>query len=285
MPAALPPWILGSNPRAKNERRRRSFSTFAIHTIKRTAHLSEPVSLNVIVPCYNPPPGWEAALAQRFHALKDQLASVADKVGLIVVNDGSVRNVQAENVERLLSLAPGTNVVAYDLNRGKGYALRQGVAASEADLHLVTDTDFPYTFESMVRVAAVLREKGGIAAGNRDTAYYDKVPAFRRWLSRFLRWMLRHVLRQPIDDSQCGLKAFDNQGKAVFLETRIDRFLFDLEFLMLADGRVRITPVSVQLREGVTFSRVGWKILATEARNFLRLLLQNIFKKRRSNRE
>jgi glycosyltransferase involved in cell wall biosynthesis len=239
----------------------------------------------VIVPCYNPPNGWEAMLATRFQAFRAQFDPAAFTLGLIVVNDGSIRNVTDENIARLTALAPGTQIVRYEWNRGKGYALRQGVAASEADLHLVTDTDFPYTLESMARVASVLRERGGIAAGNRDTAYYQKVPAFRRWLSRFLRWMLRHVLRQPIDDSQCGLKAFDNAGKAVFLETRIDRFLFDLEFLMLANGRVQVTPVQVQLRDGVVFSQVGWKILAAEGKNFLRLLIQNIFKKRHSDGE
>jgi glycosyltransferase involved in cell wall biosynthesis len=239
----------------------------------------------VIVPCYNPPNGWEAVLAARFQAFQSQFDPAAYTLGLMVVNDGSTRNVADENMARLTALAPGTQIVRYSLNRGKGYALRQGVSASEADLHLVTDIDFPYTLESMARVAAVLRERGGIAAGNRDTAYYQKVPAFRRGLSRFLRWMLRYVLRQPIDDSQCGLKAFDNTGKAVFLETRIDRFLFDLEFLMLANGRVRVTPVQVQLRDGVVFSQVGWKILAAEGKNFLRLLIQNMFKKRPSNGE
>jgi glycosyltransferase involved in cell wall biosynthesis len=237
------------------------------------------------VPCYNPPNGWETLLAARFQDFQGQFDPAAFVLGLIVVNDGSTRNVTDENIARLRALAPGVQIVRYPQNRGKGYALRQGVAASEADLHLVTDTDFPYTLESMARVATVLRERGGIAAGNRDTAYYQKVPAFRRWLSRFLRWMLRHVLRQPIDDSQCGLKAFDNAGKAVFLETRIDRFLFDLEFLMLANGRVRVTPVLVQLRDGVVFSQIGWKILAAEGKNFLRLLIQNMFKKRHSNGE
>jgi len=100
------------------------------------------------------------------------------------------------------------------------------------------------------------------------------VPFFRRLLSRSLRWLLRNVLRQPIGDSQCGLKGFDEAGKEIFLETTIDRFLFDLEFLMLADGRVPVTPVPLELRAGVTFSKVGWKILATEGRNFLWLLLR-----------
>jgi glycosyltransferase involved in cell wall biosynthesis len=230
--------------------------------------------LNVIVPCYNPPDNWESALAARFEAFCRALGEVAQEVGLIVVNDGSPRNATDLNFKQLKEILPAVTVVSYATNRGKGYALRQGVAASTADFHLVTDADFPYTIESMVRVAEVLRAQGGIAAGNRDTAYYERVPPFRRWLSRALRWTLRHVLRQPIGDSQCGLKAFDNAGKAVFLDTTIERFLFDLEFLMLANGRVPVTPVPVELRVGVEFSKVGWRVLATEGGNFLKLLLR-----------
>lgn len=235
-----------------------------------------PVRLNIIVPCYNPPPGWAEALVERFLTLKNAVSDLAGETRLIVVNDGSSSVDSEFNFKRLSEILPEVNLVSYPGNRGKGYALRQGVAAKDADLYLVTDADFPYTIESMRRVVAMLKAEGGIAAGNRDTAYYDRVPAFRRWLSKGLRWLLRNVLRQPIGDSQCGLKAFDNQGKKIFLETSIDRFLFDLEFLMLASGRVRVTPVPVELREGVTFSKVGWKILATEGKNFLWLL----FKKR-----
>ncbi len=237
---------------------------------------SNTIRLHVIVPCYNPPEGWEAALAAKFLDFQKIIADLTAETSLIVVNDGSSRNSSESNFERLRSLAPGSQVVSYPDNRGKGYALRQGVAASDAEYCLVTDADFPYTLDSMRRVVEVLLAKGGIAAGNRDTAYYDRVPAFRRRLSKSLRWLLRNVLRQPIDDSQCGLKAFDKAGKAVFLETTIDRFLFDLEFLMLANGRVDVTPVPVELRSGVTFSHVGTRVLATEGGNFLKLFLRNI---------
>ncbi|MBK8196153.1 MAG: glycosyltransferase [Lewinellaceae bacterium] len=230
--------------------------------------------MNVIVPCYNPPEGWAEALVGRFTAFREAVSGWTGETGLIVVNDGSLSQTTDQNFKRLSELLPDIRIVSYPLNRGKGHALRQGVAASDADLHLVTDADFPYTIASMQQVARALRDHGGIAAGNRDTAYYDRVPVFRRWLSRALRWMLRNVLRQPVGDSQCGLKAFDNQGKKIFLETTIDRFLFDLEFLMLANGRVEVTPVPVELREGVMFSKVGWKILATEGRNFIWLLLR-----------
>lgn len=235
-----------------------------------------PVRLNIIVPCYNPPRDWAEALVERFLTLKNAVSDLAGETRLIVVNDGSASVDSELNFKRLSEILPEADLVSYPENRGKGHALRQGVAAKEADLYLVTDADFPYTIESMRRIIATLKTAGGIAAGNRDTAYYDRVPVFRRWLSKGLRWLLRNVLRQPIGDSQCGLKAFDNQGKKIFLETTIERFLFDLEFLMLANGRVPVTPVPVELREGVTFSKVGWSILATEGKNFLWLL----FKKR-----
>ncbi len=211
-------------------------------------------------------------MAARFTAFQTVIADLVDTVGLIVVNDGSIRNATALNFKQLQQILPEVQVVSYGENHGKGYALRQGVAVGQPDFYVVTDTDFPYTLESMRSVVEVLRARGGIAAGNRDTAYYEHVPLFRRWLSQALRWLLRNVLRQPIGDSQCGLKAFDQAGRGIFLETTIDRFLFDLEFLMLANGRIPVTPVPVQLRDGVVFSKVGWRILATEGRNFLWLL-------------
>ncbi|MBL7827383.1 MAG: glycosyltransferase, partial [Saprospiraceae bacterium] len=151
------------------------------------------MTLNIIVPCYNPPTGWEPALAQRFEHFKSTLNGMVAEVGLIVVNDGSARNANEENFNALKALIPGVQVVSYEENRGKGYALRQGVQRSEADFHLITDADFPYTLESMKRIVESLIKNGGIAAGNRDTAYYAHVPMFRRWISKILRWMLRNV--------------------------------------------------------------------------------------------
>jgi hypothetical protein len=58
------------------------------------------------------------------------------------------------------------------------------------------------------------------------------------------------------------------------LSTTIDRFLFDLEFLMLAKNKVKVTPVKVTLRDGVVFSKVGLKTLWVEGLNFLQILMK-----------
>ncbi len=232
------------------------------------------VRLHVVVPCYHPLLGWEQALATHFLDFSRAVAHRVDELRLIVVIDGASKTTDAGHVACLKVLLPEVILVDYPKNRGKGYALRQGVAHSDADYYVVTDADFPYTIKSMTRVVETLLEQGGIAAGNRDTTYYKRVPLFRKWLSQLLRWILRHILSQPIGDSQCGLKAFDRAGKVVFLQTTIDRFLFDLEFLMLANHQVQVTPVRVELRESVVFSTVGWSILLTEGRNFLWLLFR-----------
>jgi glycosyltransferase involved in cell wall biosynthesis len=220
--------------------------------------------------------GWERVLTDNFKQLEAEVADLPVNLRLAVVNDGSPRNVTATNIATLKQQLSTVQFIQYEQNRGKGYALREGVKATEADYYVVTDTDFPYTLVSMRRVIEVLLANGGVAAGNRNTDYYQKVPLFRKLLSKFLRFMLRNVLRIPVTDSQCGLKGFDNAGKAIFLKTTIDRFLFDLEFLMLTNGNVLVTPVPVELRSGVVFSKVGGKILLTEGRNFLTLFLRQM---------
>lgn len=230
--------------------------------------------LCIVVPCFNPSEAWGISFANRYRELTDRLASLPVSVSLTLVNDGYPNGARPAVLDQLPSLLPGMHLVSYEENRGKGYALRQGIAASEGDFYLITDADFPYTLESMAAVVEHLLQVGGIAAGNRDLAYYAHVPQFRKLLSKSLRWMLRNLLQLQVTDSQCGLKGFDRAGKAIFLETTIDRFLFDLEFLLLAKKRVHVDPVPVELRPGVVFSKVGWKILATEGRNFLNLFLR-----------
>lgn len=173
---------------------------------------------------------------------------------------------------------PDLTLIGYEENAGKGYALRQGVQQSNSDFYIFTDIDFPYTLESMLAVEQVLLEKGGIVAGHRDESYYGKVPWFRKVLSQGFRWFIKKLLNLPVEDSQCGLKGFDEAGKQFFMQTTVNRFLFDLEFLVVANGKVPVYAVPVQLKEGIVFTTMGVKILWREARNFLKILWRRLLK-------
>lgn len=191
-----------------------------------------------------------------------------------MVNDGSTQMVSEADFQLLQQAIPTITIISYSENRGKGYALRQGVEHSASDFYIFTDIDFPYTLESMLAVEEALLGQGGIAVGHRDQSYYGKVPLFRKLLSQSFRWFIKRLLSLPVEDSQCGLKGFNNAGKEVFLNTTVDRFLFDLEFLVLANGKVPVYAVPVQLKEGIEFTTMGAKILWTESRNFLKILLK-----------
>ena len=231
-------------------------------------------SINIIIPCYNPPASdWAKNIVQEFHALENLVSEF--ELGLIIVNDGSSKGVSEKDFTYLKENITTCQVVSYPINKGKGHALRQGAAVSVANFHIFTDVDFPYELFSIAEVIHALNEKKGIAAGYRNQSYYQKVPLFRKMLSIAFRSFIRFV-GVPVSDTQCGLKGFDNEGKAIFMKTTTERYLFDFEFLILAarQKNIPIYSVPVQLKDGVTFTTMGLKVLKTEFFNLIKILLR-----------
>jgi len=225
----------------------------------------------LVVPCYRPAPGWVPRLIARFQAFAKTLPGV--EVRPTVVHDGTPGGLPPKEIADLHAALPNLQFIDCAHNSGKGAALRKGLAqAGPATAYLYTDIDLPYTNESMIRVAQDVLEHGGVAAGERFEDYYDTVPPFRRWLSRAHRQLMRRAFRLPVSDSQAGLKGFDATGREIFLETTVDRFLVDLDFIARCRGRVAVRPIRVELRPDVVFTDFGLTILRTEASNFWKIL-------------
>ena len=129
----------------------------------------------------------------------------------------------------------------------------------------------------MATVYRALIADADVVLGHRGEDYYNRVPPARRAISKTFRWVLRHVMRFPISDTQCGLKGFGDRGRALFLDTSIDRFLFDMEFVMLVSRNkdLRVALVDARLNDGVRFSRMNYRILLREAVNFLKVVLRD----------
>jgi len=237
--------------------------------------MSEPVSLSVIVPCFNPPMGWQENVLGNYVFI----TGYAPGAELIIVNDGSTKNFDMAQTKQFFSGHEKIKIISYEKNRGKGFALRTGVAESTGKFVIYTDIDFPYTKQSLQAAYNALKDGGNnVVAGKRNNEYYKHLPPSRVRISKFLKFLIRSFLRIPIDDTQCGLKGFDAQGKKVFLDTSIDRFLFDLEFIFLsAREKLTIKAVEVELREGFELSSMPWKILMQESGNFLKIFLKGIF--------
>ena len=227
--------------------------------------------VDIVLPCYNPADSWYSELL-KFHAQAKNLY----RLNFILVNDGSGPNKILAQLEHLRSQGISIRYIAYERNMGKGYALRQGVQAATAGFVVYTDVDFPFTDQSTLDVIGTLVRSGcDVVAGYRDQTYYQKnMSAYRRLLSKAFRFFITRVLRMSVTDTQCGLKGFNSKGRAKFLTTTINRYLFDFEFIYISgkDKSLVIKTAQVQLKDNIVFSKMKLKILAQEIVNLIRVL-------------
>lgn len=229
--------------------------------------------LDIVLPCYNPIEGWSNNIVRNYQALAASLPNTT--LHLILVNDGAARSISPTDIDYLKQHIPYFRYIHYPQNQGKGYALRQGVSHSEHDLCIYTDVDFPYELGSFLKIYNALRTgEYDVVVGARSEDYYEKVPMLRVWISKLLKFCIRTFLNTPVTDTQCGLKGFNKAGKAIFLKTTINRYLFDLEFIYLIGrkSQLSISPIEVQLKDGIVFSNMPFRILFREGMSFLKIL-------------
>jgi glycosyltransferase involved in cell wall biosynthesis len=232
--------------------------------------------IDIVLPCFRPEKEWYSGL-QEFY---QKFGSNYD-LTIYVVNDGWNSISLKTDVDKLLILDIPVKMISYDLNQGKGYALRQGVAQTTADHIVYTDIDFPFLPESVNKIILCLtNENADIAVGYREGDYYkNDFSAYRKILSKTFRFFLRNILKMPITDTQCGLKGFSVKGKELFLRTTINRYLFDFEFIYMASrtDKYKLVAVPVTLKDNVKFSKMKLKVLIQESANLFKVLLKRKF--------
>ncbi len=232
------------------------------------------MTTSLVLPCYNPAPNWERNVGESYASL---CAKISEQAELIIVVDGDEGNVSKESLAYLNQKISALTIIRYVKNRGKGYALRQGIKIAKGDLIIYTDIDFPYTIESICNIHKGLTDdQYDVGIGVKNEVYYAKVPAIRKFISSFLRALIRIFLSMPITDTQCGLKGFKKEIAPIFLNTTIDRYLFDLEFVRMCfkAKTCRVKAIPVQLNENVTFRKMNYRILFPEMVNFIKLLFR-----------
>lgn len=232
--------------------------------------------LDLVQPCYNPSPNWDKNLCEHFEKLQALLPDY--QIHLLVINDGSLRNVNEEHVEFLQKNIPNFQYISYSENQGKGFAMRTAIKKTTSDFIIYTDIDFPFELEGIVKIVEKLAAGVQVVAGVRDESYYQNLSAQRRLLSRVSKLLNLIFLKIPFTDTQSGLKGMNSEGRKLFLQTTVKRFLFDTEFLsMAARKKLRLETVTIRLRKGILYSTMSWKVVLQEVGNFAKILLKSVF--------
>jgi glycosyltransferase involved in cell wall biosynthesis len=229
-------------------------------------------SLSLVIPVFNPVPGWEKNFSNRLLELEHILKGVAYSV--ILVNDGSTKGLT--EIEGLLSRFDYLRVQSYERNKGKGFAIRHGVKVAETDLVIYTDIDFPFGCSIIADTLKVLRSgAANIVIGTRSRTYFRALPLKRRIFSLLLKRFNYVLTGFKIRDTQAGLKGLDSKAKAVLASTRTNTFLFELEFLRksLKQG-LKYQMIDIEFREGLNFTNFSTMVILKEILSFVKIIFR-----------
>jgi len=191
--------------------------------------------VSLVVPAFNEERRLPGTLSRIGDYLRDAGESGWE---IVVVDDGSSDRTAEAARESAPAAGVPVEVIVLPRNRGKGAAIRAGVARTRGERVLVSDADLSTPIEEWHR----LRDAGApVAIGSRalDERMVRRRQAwYRRTLGKLFNRIVRVLSVPGIRDTQCGFKLFDGDAaRALFAEARIDRFAWDVEILALARAR------------------------------------------------
>lgn len=208
--------------------------------------------LSWIIPAYNEEKRIEKGIrAVNAYLLRCRESGVISDFEILVVNSAS-RDRTAAIAGSLVSVIPRLRVLSLE-NRGKGWAVKQGMLAAKGDIRLFSDTDNSTPPESFAAMPKLFREGYDVVISSRDPkdasgASRDvEEPWYREVLGEMGNLVIQVVGVWGIWDTQNGFKAFTAKAaKEIFSRARIPGFAFDIEVLALArmlGYRIGIIPI------------------------------------------
>lgn len=226
------------------------------------------MKLDVLLPLYAPRAGWEKNIIDAVVNLQAALGDLGE-INLYITNDGAADEYYPQ--EALQKVSDAVNgrfsFLKYEKNRGKGYCLRHMVKHADGDLIVYTDGDFPFGWESVAEAFRMLAAGNDVVMGRRNRSYGAALTPFRKCLSGGVRLLNRILcgLPEEIQDTQAGLKGFNRRGRDAFLQTTVETFVFDTEFILLAKCMgLKIVPLDVKLSPALKLSSMGFRVLVGE---------------------
>lgn len=171
---------------------------------------------------------------------------------MLVVDDGS-RDGTAGVATAALRGRRG-RVVRLPENRGKGAAVRRGVAEARGRWVLLSDADLSSPIEEHETLARAVRERDlDVAIGSRalDARKVEiRQNIVRQTMGKTFNLAIRSLTGLPFRDTQCGFKLMDRRRVLPLFETMVvDRFAFDVEFLFLCQRfELKVAEVPVVWR-------------------------------------
>lgn len=205
--------------------------------------------VSIVIPAFNE----SQRMSKPLGIILDFIEADKRNAEVIVVDDGSSDDT-SQVAERVFASVPhlATQVIRYETNRGKGFAVRTGLNAARADVALFTDADLSTPIEEMSKLTDPIEAaEFDVTFGSRAldrTLIGTHQPWRREQGGKVMNLIIRTMSGLPFADTQCGFKAFNMLKFRPLLNLMaIDRFGFDVEFLFVAaHNGLRLAEIPVR---------------------------------------
>ncbi|MDH4045726.1 MAG: glycosyltransferase family 2 protein [Gemmatimonadota bacterium] len=208
------------------------------------------MSITVVCPFYNEAEILEEAL----RTLLAQLGSLPHAWELIVVNDGSTDG-SAEIAQRVAEGDHRLRVLGYRRNRGRGYALRTGIAAATGDVIVTTEIDLSWGERIVHELVEAMDDWPDadivVASPHLKGGAYRNVPRRRVWLSRVGNMIIRTCMSRAATMNTGMTRAY-RRPLIQSLPLTEDGKEFHLEVILKArafGARIREIPAVLEWKE------------------------------------
>jgi len=189
--------------------------------------------LSLVVPLFNE----EVRVAESGGALVKFISQCGPGSELLFVDDGSTDRT-TEVVEALVTRFPDVVRLLRRPHRGKGAAVRAGLAEAQADYAGFTDIDLSTPVDQLEVVLKAATMASALAVGSRDVPTSLLVRP-QRWsrelLGKGYNRLVQLAVVPGVADTQCGAKLAETAiWKAILPWCEEERFAWDVEALAVA---------------------------------------------------
>lgn len=224
------------------------------------------MKLSVIIPAFRQ----EKTIKKDIENIENVLEQIRYDYEMVVVVDGKVDKT-FENAKKVKSKK--IKVVGYKKNRGKGYAVRYGMARSSGSYIAFIDAGMELDPNGLSMALEHLEwyDADIIVGSKRHPASQVSYPPLRRFFSFGYQMLNFFLFGLKVRDTQAGLKIFRRKVlEKVLPRLLVKRYAFDVEMLAVANrlGFRRIYEAPIKL--GYNFSDLTH---AADWKNILNMLL------------
>lgn len=214
--------------------------------------------LSIIIPTYKQARTIKRDLKNIDKVLKSSLKEI--KYEIICIVDGEVDKTYKE-AKKIRN--PRIKVFSYSENKGKGYAVRFGMARSKGDLISFLDAGMEISPASITMLMAHMQWYNAdiIVGSKRHPVSRVNYPLRRHIFSIGYHILVKMLFGLSVKDTQSGIKVFKRKViEKVLPRLQVKKYAMDIEILSVAYhlGYRRIFEAPIEVKFNKRTSRINW---------------------------